>query len=77
MAKHIAKGLSMPVADGDFCVWVSVENLRAAMRGIANAVVPPIRVWATLTLAWHAIGWSGKNLDRQLREACKSQGGGR
>ena len=28
---------------------VRVENLRGAMRGIANAVVPPIRVQATLT----------------------------
>ena len=33
-----------------------VENSRATMRGIANAVVPPIRVRATLTLARHAIG---------------------
>ena len=32
-------------------------------------VVPPICVRATLTLARHAIGWSGKNLDRQLIEA--------
>jgi hypothetical protein len=48
---------------------IGVENLKAAMRGIANAIVPPIRVRATLTLARHAIGWSGKFLDRQLREA--------
>ena len=51
----------------DFKIWL--ENLRVAMRGIANAVVAPIRVRATLTLARHAIGWCGKNLDRQLREA--------
>jgi hypothetical protein len=48
---------------------IRVENLRVAMRGIANAVVPPIRAWATLTLARHAIEWSGKFLDRELREA--------
>lgn len=47
---------------------VRVENLRVVMRGIANNGVPPIRVRATLTLAWHAIGWSGKNLDIQIRE---------
>ena len=31
--------------------------------------MPPIRVRATLTLARHAIGWSGNFLDKQLREA--------
>ena len=39
------------------------------MRGIANAAVLPIRVRATLTLARHEVGWSGKFLDKQLREA--------
>ena len=48
---------------------VRLGNLRTTMRGIANADVPPIRVRAMLTLARHAIGWSGKNLERQLREA--------
>ena len=47
---------------------VRVENLRLAMLGIANAAVPLIFVRATLTLPRHEIGWSGKNLDRQLRE---------
>ena len=46
--------------------WVRVENLEVAMRGIAYAVVPPICVRAALTLVWHTIGWSGKNLQRQL-----------
>ena len=35
---------------------IRVEISRAIMRGIANAVVPLIRVRATLTLARHAIG---------------------
>ena len=48
---------------------IRVENLRAAIRGIANAVMPSICVRATLTLAQHAVGWSGKFLDKQLREA--------
>jgi hypothetical protein len=39
------------------------------MRDIANTIVPPIRVCAVLTLAWHTIGWNGKNLGCQLREA--------
>ena len=45
---------------------VRLGNLRTAMRGIANADVPPIRVRAMLTLAQHTIGWSGKNLEHQL-----------
>lgn len=47
----------------------SLEKLEAAMQGLANVVVPPIRVRAALTLARHTIGWSGKNIERQLREA--------
>ena len=47
---------------------VRVENLRPAMLGIANAAVSLIFVRATLTLPRHEIGWSGKKLDRQLRE---------
>jgi hypothetical protein len=48
---------------------VRLENLRVAIRDIANVVVPSIHVLAKLTLARHAIGWSGKNIERQLREA--------
>jgi hypothetical protein len=44
------------------------EKLEATMRGLANARVPPIRVHVALTLARHTIGWSGKNIERQLRE---------
>jgi hypothetical protein len=47
----------------------SFKKLEAAMRGLANARVPPIRVRAALTLARHTIGWSGKNIERHLREA--------
>jgi hypothetical protein len=38
---------------------VRLGNMRAAIRGIANVVVPPICVRAMLTLARHTIGWSG------------------
>ena len=31
--------------------------------------MPPIRIRAALILAQHTIGWSGKNFQRQLREA--------
>ena len=48
---------------------VRMENLRAATRGTADALVPPIRARVALTLARHTIGWSGKGLQRQLREA--------
>jgi hypothetical protein len=47
----------------------SFEKLEVAMRGLANVVVSPIRVRAALTLARHTIGWSGNNIERQLREA--------
>jgi hypothetical protein len=47
----------------------SFEKFEAAMRGLANARMPPIRVRATLTLARHTIGWSGKNIKCHLREA--------
>jgi len=47
---------------------VRLENLRVAMRGITNVIVPPICIHAMLTLAQHAIGWSGKNLEHELRE---------
>jgi hypothetical protein len=48
---------------------IRLKNLRVAIRGVANIVVPSIHVLATLTLARHAIGWSEKNIERQLREA--------
>jgi hypothetical protein len=47
----------------------SFEKLEVTMRGLANARVPPIRVRVALTLARHTIGWSGKNIERHLREA--------
>ena len=43
--------------------------MKAATRGTADALVPPIRVRAALTLARHTVGWSGKCLGRQLRKA--------
>ena len=42
------------------------EKSEVAMRGLANTVVPPIRIHAALILARHTIGWSGKNIECQL-----------
>ena len=47
---------------------VRLEELRFTMRGIANVVVPPIRVRTMLTSVRHAIGWSRNFLVCQLRK---------
>ena len=38
----------------------SIENLEVAMRGIANGVVPPIRVHVAMIQAHHTNGWNTK-----------------
>ena len=45
------------------------KNLEIAMRGFVNKCCASIHVRVALTLVWHTIGRSRKNLERHLREA--------